>query len=129
MTPKSPSSRVPLKRRKKDKEEDEEEERKKKKVVKKKPRKEHVIYRLGIAREEGEGKKSLQKGKKIIIRDGAYTLRSIQFPHFITVLFSLSIPVSLWINRVVVSVRSSTLRTRILRPQFSLFHRAIILNS
>lgn len=80
-------------------------------------------------REEGEGKKSLQKGKKIIIKDGAYTLRSIQFPHFITVLFSLSIPVSLWINRVVVSVRSSTLRTRILRPQFSLFHRAIILNS
>ena len=39
-------------------------------------------------REEREGKKSLQMGKKIIIKDGAYTLRSIQFPHFIIVLSS-----------------------------------------
>lgn len=106
----------------------------KKKVVKKKPRKDHVIYRLGIAwvcagERRAKGKKRPPKGQKIRIKDGAYTLRSIQFPHFIIVLFSLSIPVSLWINRVVVSVRSSTLRTRILRPQFSLFHRAIILNS
>lgn len=80
-------------------------------------------------REEREGKKWPPKGQKIIIKDGAYTLRSIQFPHFVIVPFALSISVSLWINRVVVSVRSSTLRTRILRPQFSLSHRAIILNS
>ncbi|KUM57944.1 hypothetical protein ACN42_g9225 [Penicillium freii] len=108
--------------------------RKKKKVAKKKPRKAHVTYQLGIAwlctgERREKGKKGFQKGKKIGIKDGAYTLRSIQFSHFIIVLFSLPIPVSLGINRVVVSVRSSTLRTRILRPQFSLSHRAIILNS
>lgn len=134
MTLKSPHSRVSI-RKKNERQRGRWRRRKeKKKVVKKKPRKTHVTYQLGIAwvcagERRAKGKKRPPKGQKIRIKDGAYTLRSIQFPHFIIVLFSLSIPVSLWINRVVVSVRSSTLRTRILRPQFSLSHRAIILNS